>query len=536
MIFEVNNIDQYGVIPDRPPFELPFNAWSGASNIRFRNGFAEAITGHQSVMGTPSVAPYALLNVLANPSGLYWLYAGLNKVYVYDGAVHTNITRQTAGIDVNYAATADLNWTMGVFADNPFLNNGIDPPQVWTPETTGTKLQILPNWPAPTTICGSLRAFRNYLVALNVTQGGFNYPHMVKWSSGSNNNALPVTWDPTDPTHDAGEYNIVQNTDDCVDGVPLRDVFCIYKQDSIWAMQYVGGGPIFAFEQLFDNTGILSKRCAVEFQYGKHAVFTTTDIIVHDGQYMESLVNEKIRNAIFNNLDPTTGGRSFVAHNWPLFEVWFCWVTIGGTLPNKALIWNYKKNTFSFRDLPNAADIEPGIIASMSDAWNQAVGTWITDSAAWGAPSYNPNSRQMAMAVPVGPSLYQIDSSNQFAGVNITSTLERSGLGFPFRKGEPPDFTSRKRLTNLFPRIQGTVGEVVNVYVATQDETGLSPTWKGPYPYTIGTTRGLAQSANATTGPFLFDSRLFGFRFSYSGSGTWSISGYEVEMMKSGRY
>jgi len=522
MLFAVNKVDQHGVVFDVPPHELPFNVWSTARNMRFHDGKAEKFLGETPVFGTPGTSPYWLMNVPYGTS-LYWLYAGLSRVFVFDGSTHTDIS-QAGG----YHATADAVWTGMDFGDLPILNNPLDPPQLWYPINTSQPLQDLPAWPANTT-CNVLRSFRTYLIALNVTKSGTQYPHMVKWSASAAAGNVPSTWDPSDPTNDAGEYNLMEQTDDVVDGLSLRDLFIIYKENSVWAMQYVGGGPVFNFFKLFNQVGILAPRCAVEFQDGRHAVFSINDIIVHDGVNIQSIVNERDRKYIFSNIDATYGQRSFVSHNKNNFEVWFCWPQIGQTFPSQALVWNYKQNTIGFRDLAQTAYIEEGIVnvTGSSDAWNQAVGNWTVETVAWGAKQFNPNVRQVLSAQPLTQTILELDTTTQFNGVNIPSTLERTGLGFPFREGEPPDFTSRKRFKGLWPRIHGTVGQVVNVYIGLQDEIEQSPTWKGPYAYTIGSSKRVGE---------IVDTVLLGFRFVHNDSGVWSLSGYEVEITQSGRY
>lgn len=524
--FPVGKVDQFGVVFDRPPYELPFNAWSAAQNMRFRDGSAEKFLGQSAVFGTPSVPPYRLLNV---PTGanLYWIYMGLQKVYVWDGGSHTNITRQTLGVDVNYGATADIGWSADILGGIPILNNGVDPPQMWSPQLPATKLVALTNWPASTT-ANVIRTFKTYLIALNVTKSGTTYRQMVKWSSSAPAGLVPATWDTTDATNDAGEYNLADSPDACVDGEIMRDLFIIYKEDSVWGMQYIGGTLVFRFFPIFRNTGILSRHCAVEYMDGMHAVFGPDDIYRHDGQTQVSIMNERDRKYLYNNIDATYGDRSYVVHNKNAFEVWFCWPQTGQQLPSQAFVWNYVKNTGGFRDLQSIAHIQEGIIdpGATSDAWNAAVGNWTVETSAWSSLQYNPNLRQLLMAQPGTPALLEADQTSQFAGTNVSSSLERTGLGFPFREGDPPDFVTRKRLSAVWPRITGTVGQVVNIYVATQENTQAAPAWNGPYPYTIGVTQKIDP---------LLDSRLFGLRFVHADSGTWSLSGYEVEVSKSGR-
>src|SRR5690349_23740943 len=112
-IIRVPSCGSVGVNQDLSQHELPINAWTDASNIRFLDGYVNQFLGHSQAYGTPSVIPYHILPVIVGTTR-YWLYASLAKIYAVTitagAAVHTNLTRQTAGVDVDYAATPN-SWT-----------------------------------------------------------------------------------------------------------------------------------------------------------------------------------------------------------------------------------------------------------------------------------------------------------------------------------------------------------------------------------------------------------------------------------------
>ena len=110
----VRDVGQYGVLQDLSEHELPNNAWTDCGNIRFLDGYANQFSGHGQIYGTPSVVPYHLLPVQIAGTR-YWIYCSLEKIYVVTGdpGTHTNLTRQTAAVDVDYSAT-DNSWTSTV--------------------------------------------------------------------------------------------------------------------------------------------------------------------------------------------------------------------------------------------------------------------------------------------------------------------------------------------------------------------------------------------------------------------------------------
>src|SRR3990172_7351213 len=119
-------------------------------------------------------------------------------------------------------------------------------------------------------------------------------------------------------------------------------------------MQFIGGVNIFRFYKIFDSFGAFSARAAIEFMSGQHLVFTGDDVVLHDGQQADSVLRRKLRKFLASTIDPTHYRKSYVAVNYTLFEVWICFPETGNTHPNKALVWNWKDNTWGFRDLPSA--------------------------------------------------------------------------------------------------------------------------------------------------------------------------------------
>ena len=101
---EINDIAAKGVVRDQPPYMLPPEIWSIATNMRSRDDGMTKMDGWDQVFGTPGVAPHFTMNALS-PTLAFWLYSSLTKIYVWDGTAHTNITRQSAGVDVNYTGT-----------------------------------------------------------------------------------------------------------------------------------------------------------------------------------------------------------------------------------------------------------------------------------------------------------------------------------------------------------------------------------------------------------------------------------------------
>ncbi len=525
-IVAIHNVGRVGIIKDQPSHELPPEAWTDGQNIRIADGVVEKFLGHSAVFGTPTVAPYLLMPVPQKVT-YFWLYAGLAKVYVTDGTTHTDLTRITGG---DYSASIDDSWNGGILGTIPILNNGVDDPQMWKPTEVGQPLLLLSNWPANTK-AKVIRVFKSFLIALNITKTSTNFPTMVKWSHPADPGTVPVSWDETDATKDAGEKELA-DADFLVDCLPLRDINMLYREGSVWGQQFIGGTFIFRHYRIFGEFGLLTSRCVREF-FGKHFVVAAEDIVLHNGQSAESIITNKLRRAIFNNLDQSNFARSFVIPQVAKKEMWFCYPTSGSSLPDRALIWNWDENTFTFRDLPQAADIALGVV-SVAGArdWDSQNYTWDSASAAvaWDARAYSAIATSLLMAVPGGPSLFHVEQTNQFDGTNMTSYIERTGMSVvgQDRYGNPKtDTTRRKFINRVWPRIRAS--GPIDVWVGGQEQIDGAVTWSGPYSFD--------PNNDTDTGiPVAVNTRIPSFKFESTNNVTWKLDSYAFDVQLAGMY
>ena len=100
-----------------------------------------------------------------------------------------------------------------------------------------------------------------------MTESGTDLQNKVRWSDSST--TIPTTW-VAGATNDAGTNTIGDDGDFIVDGFQLINLLYLQER-STWLMNYIGGNLVFSFQKLFNDTGILSRNCAVEFD-GKHFV------------------------------------------------------------------------------------------------------------------------------------------------------------------------------------------------------------------------------------------------------------------------
>jgi hypothetical protein len=512
MIKTISNVGQFGAITDKQPQEIPENAWTAATNVVFRNGSAERVYGMTNALQTPATTPL-FITPFQTSLTKYAVWCSTTKVIADNGTVAYDITNLTAP-----TGATDDRYTGGTLNGILLLNNGVDQPQYWA-GNVATKTAVLPGWNSAWR-CGALRPFKNYAVALNITKSGTNYPNMVKWSDAAVPGAVPASWDETDATKSAGEQDLAETTDPLVDCLPLGDLNIIYKERSMYSMQYIGQPYIFRFQRLPGNSGILAKGCAVAIPQG-HVVLTAGDVVLHAGQGTQSIINDRLRRWLFSNIDGTNYKRSFVVANMPKSEVWICIPTSGNSYCNMALVWNYVSDTWGFRTLNQVTYGATGSYAyqATSDAWSADVAIWSADTTSW-----NPNDITQAdsrlILTTATPSGVIVDVGTDYAGTAINATLERTGMSF----GDPLTVKTAKR---VFPRIDAPTGTVVNIQLGGSMDVEGPVTWSNSVPYTVGST----QHADCfATGRFL------AIRFTSVGGNPWRIGSYDLDIVGRGSW
>lgn len=522
-IVPIYSMGSVGLVKDMDPSVLPFPAWDVAENVRFEDGAVRSRSGDELLVATPSFEPKALF-FTASSIERFVAIAGDAKVFVLSGG--GTLTDKT-NVGGDYTATG-LRWTGGNFNGVLVINNSGSVPQYWL-AGSADELQNMPNWNAAWR-CGVLRLFRNFLVAFDITKSGQRDPHLVKWSHPADPGDLPTSWDETDPLFDAGEFPLSDTPGYIIDALAMQDSFIIYKEDSVWSMQYTGGIGIFSFRKLFDDIGMMAAKCAVQLPNGQHAVLAIDDIYTHNGQQWESIVDGRLKRFIFGSLNENASAVSYVVLNLPRAEVMFCVPWGASDYPNMAFCWKYTENTWSMRDLHNTADISVGNIPNLDagEEWydeDESL-TWEMADDVWDERASQHSAAQLYGAYPALGEVRVLRTGLSFPDGPIVARAERKGLGVPFRATQPPDMHSMKFFRGVRPLLSGPAGEVVQISMGVQQHTTDVPEWYGPYDFTIGSSEFVDVRGTG---------RLFAFRIESSGA-SWELHGYELDVERAGRF
>lgn len=522
MLIEINDVASKGVIHDVQGYMLPPEAWTLGTNVRFAEGAVERNGGAAQVFGTPGVAPHFILPVAkgqGNVSTIYWLYTSLTKGYVFDGTTHTNITRQTAGNDVNYTGAETREWNGTLLGGVPILNNGVDVPQFWSADlNVANKLANLTNWPSTwRTRC--MRAFGPILMAFGVNKGSDQFPHLVSWSHSADPGTIPNSWDVDDETKDTGQTDLADvHAGIIIDALPLRGQMFIYKEGSVWRCRDIGGTFIFDFENFLETAGILAPRCAILTGDGaRHVVATQDDIIIHNGSSHDSILNKRMKRYLFNQIDLTNYRNCFMFANPAKDEIGFAFPESGATNPSRAVVWNYREGelgALSERaiDFRNAA---AGTVETATDeTWDDDTGTWDETNEGWATL----NRRKVVTANTDVTKFAAMDTGNDNLGAPIVGTLQRVGIAVDGKKRNGEWIVnpySRKVLRRVWLKMSGGP---VQVRVGFQASVEGPVTWRPAKSFNPATQRYVDFMGNGAA-----------ISIEISGSAPWRLEGYALE-------
>ena len=509
-----------GINTDLSPAELPPEAWSGGRNIQFASGAASS-TSDTSVLVpvTPLQFNSAIPGPMTSSGYASWLLGGNTEVHAYIAGAMTEVTR-AAG---DYTGASTNRWSGGALGGVTVINNGADVPQGWLVAAPSQLLIDLPNWPS-TTRAACIRPYKQFLVALDITKGATRYPTLVKWSHPADPGTFPVTWDEADPTKDAGEYPLSETSGHCIDCVPLRDTNLIYKQDSVWSMQYIGGMFVFKFTKVFGDFGVPNRDCVVEYQSGKHFVFTGNDLLIHDGQNVQSIATGRVRK-LLKTITVNQLRTAFVALNSTAQEVWFCYRQANDDMiaADTAIVYNWADGSIGFRTLPNYRFIANGRLdppITGIQTWDNVTGTWGEHPEEWGEAVIVPAVIRM-----VGLGELTMEWLEAIPYSSSVCWVERTYLGVPVKAGKAPDLSVQKFITRIWPRVVGTPGDVIRFRFGAADSVAKPIAWEQSQQYIIGVDEFLDCTLTG---------KMFAIRIESENVHQWTFNGMDAELIATG--
>lgn len=402
-----------GVNFSKEPSLLNPLLWDEAQNVSFRHGKTFKCPGYEQGFGDAQCIPEVIVPLRADDNNFYWwTYAGtrfekdeatgkwdkkVNKAYkVTSKKVHDDVTPVNGFVE-DHTFLSPVKWSGATINSIPYLCLG--KPYVYT--SRDNRYEPMHKFPKHVNF-RIMRTYRNFMVGLNF-ETQFCEPDFENgfsgWAAGTHQNALwwsheviggniqpskdwdddpdpeaatyeKSMWCDSDPTRNSGWNFLGGSGGPILEAKELRDNFIIYRELSVWQMSYIGGVNVFAFKELFDDTGALNGNCVVEIE-GQHFVIGASDVYMHNGVSKKSVVDGIVRKEIFSHIIPKYKNNVFLSVDYKDKEVWVCIPSFEGdedledyenpedTIDsnkgacNVAYVYNWLEETWSKRSIPN---------------------------------------------------------------------------------------------------------------------------------------------------------------------------------------
>lgn len=529
-IVDINDVASIGQVNDLAPYLLPPEAWTQVLNARYNGDRVERMSGWEETLidaGGRMYAPHFLIPVKTDAQ-TFWVYTSLTKAAVFDGTDDSDITRTSGG---DYAATSTQDWNATILGGILVLNNGVDVPQMWPTASAATPLEALSNWTS-TLRAKILRSFGSFLIAFNLTDNGTRLASSLQWSHPADPGTVPGSWAIDDPTFDGGRKD-TPSGGAILEALQLGDIMMIYKETAFWKLRFVGGQEIMETKPWLEDIGILAPRCACANGNGlRHVVVTQDDIITHNGNSVESVLTDRQKQTLFNDLNRDAVDACFLFLNSAKDEIWFCYPPSGETTATKALIWNYKRGrgAISYADGITFRNAAVGDLEGVDEAtWEDGEETWAEEVGAWSEVS----RRKLVVCDPTNSKFYQLDKGVTRDGVVYAATALRTGLSIigRDRKGQwIEDHQVLKMVDSIWPKVsEGPI----NVRVGYQDVVDGPVTWQGYVSFDPTTDMYIHPLTDETLPG---SGRGVALEFSTTAAVEWALTGYKMDLKTLGQF
>lgn len=405
---------------------------------------------------TPSDIPNLQYKWTVNRSGIISYVTSTRNTLDITAVKKGNVTVTVSVYDTrqeDYAVTPDTTWYHTVISNCAVANCKRHVPQV--KEFNSEYFTDLPGWGDQTEVDDAgnisvknyqwfserLRAFNNRLFALNMTEtnssgASIHYPLRLRWSNFADENEAPFLWDDfadlrdPDSNNDqegtiealkngyAGYIDLADSNGELIEMLPLKDYLFVYTEFET----YVGTPTMnayqpFQFKKLFNDSGILAPECVTEVE-GSHFVVTQNDIIMHNGASKKSIASNRVKNKIISEISQINPAATQVHLHSDKKEVWILYVAPGSAKEswacNKAAIWNYEFDTWSFCEIPYSYDIaliDPPVLEKSATWADFETVSWDSDLAKqtpWQKDSSNFHKR-ITVVASAAKGFYQVD-------------------------------------------------------------------------------------------------------------------------------
>jgi hypothetical protein len=264
---------------------------------------------------------------------------------------------------------------------------------------------------------------------------------------------------------------------------------------------------------------------------------------MHDGTSKQSICDERVKSYIYDNLNNNNADVCFAQHNPTLNEIMFCYMSgdSDSNFPNvnrcnRAAVYNYRTNCWSFYDVPN---VSSGTIANVN-----SVSTYANSSATYaltGGTYYSMQDSFDRHTLMVGETLTADGiTSDKLYGLDLSDTgqlgfqldteatkpvyLERTGLDLDEAGSAARQYVVVTRLYPQCATINPTDSDIQFEFGASDIPTG-NPTYAAPVTFDISTDHKVDSRAAG---------RYLSYRITKQDNADFEISGFDIEITPTG--
>jgi hypothetical protein len=175
---------------------------------------------------------------------------------------------------------------------------------------------------------------------------------LVRWSDQEN----PYDWVP-EPTNQSGEFRL-NNGSFILAARNTRQEILIWTDSALYSMQYLGPPYVWGFNILQDNITMMGPNVAITANNITYWM-GTDKFYAYDGRVQTLPCS--VRKFVFNNLNKDQAYQCFAGADEAFSEIWWFYPSVGSTVVDSYVIYNYLDGTWYIGTLSRTAWLETGL-------------------------------------------------------------------------------------------------------------------------------------------------------------------------------
>ena len=180
-------------------------------------------------------------------------------------------------------------------------------------------------------------------------------PRRIGWSDQEDY----AEWDFASATTQAGFFDL-DTQSRIIMAASVREGTLIWTEDEAWLMRYVGLPYIYGFERIGFGCGLMAPKSFATFG-GRCVWMGRENFWIYDGGYVKPLPCD-VNEYVINNMDPTAGGLyTHGAENGLFPEAWFWYPSVGSSVPDQYVVFNYAEGWWSIGSMTRTASTGAGV-------------------------------------------------------------------------------------------------------------------------------------------------------------------------------